>query len=69
MKLGIIEAIADCRLTDALQMLEQCKQSKPAEVAHGLVLNAMTDSDAAYAHALEAMIVLHQFSEEQFVRR
>lgn len=68
MKCGIIEAISDCRLSDALLMLEHCQVTKPIEVAHGLVLNAMMDSDSAYAHALEAKIVLHQFSEKEFVK-
>lgn len=69
MKRGILEAIADCRLRDALRMLEDCAYSKPVEVSHRLVLTAMIDTEGAYAHALEARVILHNFSDSEFVAK
>lgn len=66
MKHGIIRAISKCRLKDALKMLEECRPSKPVIASHKLILTAMMDSDSAYTHALEAKILIQQFSSNEF---
>jgi hypothetical protein len=66
MKHGILQAISDCRLRDALRMLEQCAFNPTVEVCHKLVLTAMMDSEGAYAHALEAKVLIHGAVKDGF---
>lgn len=68
MKYGILQAIADCRLRDALRLLEQCRVTKPVEIGHGCIINALLHPDDAYDHAVIAKCEMSRWPADAFQR-
>lgn len=66
MKQGILQAISDCRLRDALRLLESCVATRPVEFGHKCLINACLHDDDAYAHALIAKIELGRWPDSEF---
>lgn len=66
MKAGILLAISDGRLKDALRLLESCRVTKPVELGHKCIINACLHPDDAYAHALIAKVELGRWPDTDF---
>ncbi|NTU54834.1 MAG: hypothetical protein HGA79_01115 [Anaerolineales bacterium] len=69
MKAGILLAISDGRLKDALRILESCKVTRPVEFGHKCIINALLHPDDSYAHALIAKVELGRWPMTDFSKQ
>lgn len=68
MKCGIIKAISDGRLKDALRMLKQCYKTDATEAIHQYIATALIDGsgEVQYALALHARIKMQGVPDSEF---
>ena len=55
MKMGILVALAEGRLEDALRMLDQCKVTTPVETAYQYIATGLQDGDMRAGLTAEAI--------------